>query len=172
LPYDEWFRYELINGKLYIWEASHVDHQWMLIQIGSALLRWSDKSRLGKPCPQLWTILSDTDGVIPDLSWHTRQQLKTRLNENGHFVGPPTLVVEILDPDGADRVYTQQVKLLLYETSGVPEYWIVDGQAQQIAVYRREQHRLWLDMVLWPGDILTSPLLPGFACPVARLFEE
>ncbi|MCV3216328.1 Uma2 family endonuclease [Plectonema radiosum NIES-515] len=64
----------------------------------------------------------------------------------------------------------KQVKLKLYATQGVREYWIVDRQLQQIQIYRREQATLVLAATLFSTDNLSSPLLPGFTCSVASLF--
>ena len=50
------------------------------------------------------------------------------------------------------------------------EYWIVDRQLQQVEVYRREKAILELVATLYVSDELTSPLMPGFTCPLARLF--
>ncbi len=62
------------------------------------------------------------------------------------------------------------LKLRMYAAYGIQEYWIVDWQLQQVTIYRREQGTLRPAATLLAGDTLTSPLLPGFACPVARLF--
>jgi Uma2 family endonuclease len=64
----------------------------------------------------------------------------------------------------------RQAKLKVYSMYGVQEYWIVDWQLQQVTIYRREQGMLRLALTLLAGDELSSPLLPGFACPLARLF--
>jgi Uma2 family endonuclease len=42
---------------------------------------------------------------------------------------------------------------------------------RQIEVYRRKQLALRLIATLYPADVLESPLLPGFRCSVAKLFE-
>jgi Uma2 family endonuclease len=52
------------------------------------------------------------------------------------------------------------------------EYWVVDWQQRQVEIYRREEATLVLIATLFAGDTLTSPLLPGFACQVARLFGK
>ncbi|MDZ8259377.1 Uma2 family endonuclease [Nostoc sp. ChiQUE01b] len=53
---------------------------------------------------------------------------------------------------------------------GVQEYWIIDRIAQRIEVYRRDNAQLKLVMRLLVDDVITSPLLPNFACEVAHLF--
>jgi Uma2 family endonuclease len=75
-------------------------------------------------------------------------------------------------PDNGTRyeIIDGEAKLKLYESRGVREYWIVDWRIQQLEVYRRDQAMLRLAATLFAEDVLTSPLLPGFSCPVARLF--
>jgi Uma2 family endonuclease len=52
----------------------------------------------------------------------------------------------------------------------VREYWLVDWQAQRVEVFRRSRAKLAPAATLLREDNLTSPLLPGFSCQVARLF--
>jgi Uma2 family endonuclease len=59
----------------------------------------------------------------------------------------------------------------LYSRRGVEEYWIADWRTMTLEVYRRQHNELQLVETLQAGDVLTSPLLPGFACPTDRLFE-
>lgn len=79
-------------------------------------------------------------------------------------------MIEVLSPGRANEDRDRRVKLKLYSRQGVHEYWIVDAMLQQISVYRRDEDRLVLDRTLHAGDILESPLLPGFSCKVSKLF--
>lgn len=79
-------------------------------------------------------------------------------------------MVEVLSPGPANEQRDRELKLSLYSRQGVQEYWIVDWQAQVVQVYRREQAALQLAATLFVGDVLTSPLLPGFTCPVDRFW--
>ncbi len=63
------------------------------------------------------------------------------------------------------------MKRKLYAREGVEEYWIVDGRARTVRVYRRAGDLLQPARTLTDADILTSPLLPGFAYPVRGLWE-
>ena len=65
----------------------------------------------------------------------------------------------------------REVKRKLYSRRGVMKYWIVDWQTRTVEVYRRQELALHLVATLYVVDTLTSPLLPGFACPIATLFE-
>jgi Uma2 family endonuclease len=62
--------------------------------------------------------------------------------------------------------------LKLYSRRGVLEYCIVDWQQRKMEVYRRQEQALHLVATLYATDTLTSPMLPGFACPVTQLFGD
>jgi Uma2 family endonuclease len=79
--------------------------------------------------------------------------------------------VEVLSPGEANERRDRQVKLKLYASQGVQEYWLADRRLCQIQVYRRERGMLKLVSTLFAEDELTSPLLPGFSCSVGDLFS-
>jgi Uma2 family endonuclease len=79
--------------------------------------------------------------------------------------------VEVLSPGSANERRDRGVKLKLSSRRGVSEYWIVDWQQRKVEVYRRQQMALQLLATLYAIDTLTSPVLPGFACPVVTLFD-
>lgn len=83
----------------------------------------------------------------------------------------PEIVVEVLSPGNANTRRDRETKLKLYSRRGVEEYWIVDWLMRQVEVYRREGHALQLAATLLARDELTSPLLPGFSCPVSGLVD-
>jgi len=64
----------------------------------------------------------------------------------------------------------RELKLKLYSVQGVREYWICDRQQRKVEVYRRENAVLKLAATFFNEDNLTSPLLPGFSCPIERFF--
>jgi Uma2 family endonuclease len=64
------------------------------------------------------------------------------------------------------------VKLKLYSTQGVEEYWSVSRELQQVEVYRRENAILKRVATYKAADTITSPMLPGFQCLVQRFFQQ
>ena len=116
-------------------------------------------------------IFSDADNVSPDVVWASTERLVEIQDEAGHFQGAPELVVEVLSPGKVNEDRDRSAKLKLYSIQGVQEYWIVDRTAQRIEIYRREQAQLTLTTTLLAQDTITSALLPGFECEVARLFS-
>lgn len=162
-------RYEIIDGELFVTRAPHWEHQAICISIGAVLKAWSDESGLGKPAIAPGIVFADSDNVIPDVVWVSSDRLERSLDEAGHLTAAPELVVEVLSPGEKNEKRDREVKLKLYSVQGVQEYWIVDGK-QKVEVYRREKAVLKLAATLFSQFILTSPLLPGFCCVVAKLF--
>jgi Uma2 family endonuclease len=66
---------------------------------------------------------------------------------------------------------TGGAKRKLYALEGVAEYWIIDWRARTVEVDRRAGDPLERAATLTDGDTLASPLLPGFAYPVADLWR-
>ncbi len=167
---DNGNRYEIIDGELFVTKAPHWKHQLTCGRIFSVLDSWSGSTGLGQSAINPGIIFTDTDNVIPDVVWASNERLAVLLDNAGHLTAAPELVVEVLSAGGENQRRDREAKLKLYSSRGVREYWIVDWQKQQIEVYRREQAVLRLVATLFINDELTSPLLPAFNCPVARIF--
>ena len=172
LPYDEWHRYEIIDGELFVSTAPGNDHQYTCAQSIIALGNWNNETGLGVVLVGPGVIFSDTDAVQPDVVWVSREQL-TAIEKNRHLHGAPELVIEVLSPGAANLRRDLEVKLRLYSQRGVKEYWAIDGRLETVRVYRPgTTGELVLAATLGRDETLTSPLLPGFALVIARLFRR
>jgi Uma2 family endonuclease len=167
---DNGNRYEIIDGELFVTRAPHWNHQQTCVRISTALDNWSQATKLGRVATAPGIIFSDTDAVIPDVVWASHERLGVLLDEAGHLTAAPELVVEVLSAGSENEKRDRELKLKLYSTRGVREYWIIDWRKQQVEVYRREQATLNLVATLMSGDELNSPLLPNFSCAIAQLF--
>ncbi len=172
LAADEWKRYEIIDGELFVTRAPHLRHQSVLRNICSAIDQWSDQTQLGEVFPTPGLIFSDADNVIPDAIWISVERMAQLTDDAGHFTGAPELVIEILSPGETNERRDRQAKLKLYSVQGVEEYWIVSRELQQVEVYRRENAVLKRVATYTSQDSITSPVLPGFQCPVQRFFKQ
>ncbi|MEB3181623.1 MAG: Uma2 family endonuclease [Nostocaceae cyanobacterium] len=168
---DNGNRYEIIDGELFVTRAPHWKHQKFCSKISTELEIWSEQTGLGEPAPGAGVIFTDADNVIPDVVWISKERLAAVLDDAGHLTAAPELVIEVLSPGEINERRDKEVKLKLYASQGVREYWIANWQLQQIQVYRRENAMLVLVATLFAGDELSSPLLPGFSCAVGRLFS-
>ena len=169
---DDGKRYEIIDGDLIVTRAPHWNHQQIAGRIFSALDSWSQSTGFGEAAFTPGIVFTDADNVIPDVVWVSHNALDQLLNDAGHLTGAPELVVEVLSSVGENRRRDYQLKLKLYSQQGAQEYWIVDPERQQVQAYRREEAVLALSATLHETDSLTSPLLPGFACPLAAVFAQ
>ncbi|HAX86793.1 MAG TPA: hypothetical protein DCY91_11160 [Cyanobacteria bacterium UBA11370] len=168
---DNGNRYEIIDGELFVTRAPHWEHQRVCSNTCTELNLWSRQTGLGKAASGAGIIFTDADNVIPDVVWASNERLAVLLDDAGHLTAAPELVVEVLSSGEENERRDREVKLKLYSSQGVREYWIADRLLQQIQVYRREKATLVLVATLFATDELTSPLLPDFSCPVARLFS-
>jgi Uma2 family endonuclease len=170
LAADEWKRYEIVDGELFVTRAPHWMHQRTTGNIYLELQNWSRSRSLGEAIITPGIIFSDTDNVIPDVVWVSSDRLANILDEEGHLTGAPELVVEVLSPGKINERRDKEAKLKLYSSQGVREYWIANWRWQQMEVHRRDNTQLKLMATLLNGDEITSPLLPGFNCQIQRFF--
>jgi Uma2 family endonuclease len=166
---DDGKRHEILDGEHYVSPAPTLWHQYLLLDLGSRLHVFVKIHRLGRVyAAPADVVFSRHDVVQPDLLFISRERLKIAREAN--VQGAPDLVIEILSK--STRRLDEGIKLRRYEYFGVREYWMVNDFRKTVTVYR------WIDgaFQLRPelsaaaGDILTTPLLPGLAIPLAELF--
>jgi Uma2 family endonuclease len=165
---DDGTRYEIIDGELFMAQAPHWRHQETCGKVFRVLDEWSETSGLGRASIAPGILFGEMDNVIPDVIWISHERLALLEDAAGRFTGAPELVAEVLSPGVENERRDREAKLKLYASHGVHEYWIVDWRLRQVEVYRREYATLRLVATLFVGDELSSPLLPGFTCPVKR----
>jgi Uma2 family endonuclease len=167
---DRFNRHEIIDGELFVTRAPDWKHQAVCINIGTVLKLWSDESDLGQPAITPDIIFSESNNVIPDIVWASKERLERLLDEEGHLTAAPELVVEVLSPSKVNEQRDREAKLKLYSVQGVLEYWIVNPREQTVEIYQRQNAVLKLAATLYRQDEITSPILPGFSCLVSKFF--
>ncbi len=172
LPENEGTHYEIIDGELVVTRAPHSKHQQTCGKIFRQLDVWSEESGLGEAIPSPGVLFSESDNVIPDVVWVSKETYASMLDESGHLTGAPELAVEVLSAGKEDQRRDREAKLNLYSSRGVREYWIADWRSRQLEVYRRENSQLKLVATLFSNDTVTSSLLPGFSCTVDKFFPQ
>ncbi|MGD1905292.1 MAG: Uma2 family endonuclease [Leptolyngbyaceae cyanobacterium] len=165
-----WKRHEIIDGELYVTRAPHIRHQGTGGNIHFELEAWSRQTRLGTPFQTPGVILTPNDAVIPDVVWISKDRLANGIDDSGHLIVAPELVVEVLSSGELNEQRDKEVKLKLYSRHGVQEYWVASWQRKTLEIYQRSEAQLQRVATLLENDVLTSPLLPGFETPVARIF--
>ena len=170
MPDVEGVRYEVIGGELHVSKQPHWHHQYVCNRLSSALDAWCDATAAGVVLFAPALIFSPENDVAPDLVWISRKRLARGTDAAGHLNVAPELVIEVLSYGSRNERRDRELKLGLYSREDVREYWIVDWRSRVVEIYRRGAGgELSLDTRLRSDDRLTSPLLPGFACPLSRL---
>jgi Uma2 family endonuclease len=165
-------RYEIIDAELFVSRAPGDEHQYCGARFVIDLGQWNDETSLGEVLVGPGVIFDIENAVEPDVVWISHERLAEFEEADRHLHGAPELVVEVLSPGAANRRRDLDRKLRLYSERGVPEYWAADPRTATVQVYRPgPAGALVLAATLGREDTLTSPVLPGFAADVARLFR-
>ena len=179
LTYDEFVhfpddgkRHELIDGEHYVTASPNTKHQQVSMELAFLIRAWLED----RPSGRIFTapydmVLTRFDVVEPDLIYLSNERA-AEIMTAAHLRGAPELVVEIGSPSTRQRDET--IKRHLYERTGVSEYWFVDPELDVVRVYVRAGEKFTRPQELSheAGDTLTTPLLPGLALPLSRIFRE
>lgn len=160
-------RYEVIDGELFVNAAPRLGHQRIQARLGYALVNYVETHNAGEVFyAPVDVLFSNTNVVQPDLL-----VLKNRGPEDDatKLEITPDLVIEIVSI--GNRKQDEVIKLKLYDTFAVPEYWIVDPELHVVKIYRRAKRRLALAEEVGIDGTITTPLLPGFALPARKIFR-
>jgi len=167
---DDGFRYELIEGELFVSPSPSVQHQIAISSLLSAVYQHAKEADLGLVLTApIGVRLPEEETIVqPDLLFISRERLD--LVKDNVIDGAPDLVVEILSP--SNWVFDRTRKQKAYEQAGVREYWIVDYRARTVDVLVLEGREYVQRGQYSEGDVAPSEALPGFAIPVADIFAR
>ena len=160
-------RYEVVNGVLYMSPSPNVWHQSIVGEIFAYLRDYVRGSRLGRVfMGPLDVELSYGHVVQPDvfvvLNKHFDRITKLRI------IGAPDLVVEIASPSTAR--HDLHAKLDAYASAGVPEYWVVNPDAQTVELLVLESGAYSSLGVFSGRTILPSQVVPDLPAEVEQFF--
>lgn len=161
-------RYELIEGELFVSRSPSLIHQRTVRNLSFLFTLYLRENPLGEILPGPGVIFSDFSGVIPDLVYVSFERGK-EIATGDRLTGAPELIIEVLSPGTENRRRDEHAKRQLYKKYGVKEYWILDPQQRTVQVFRTARFKL--TATLGVRDVLTTPLLPGFRCPVKEIFD-
>jgi len=161
---DDGRRYELIEGELFVFAGPSLSHQLLSGELYAFFRDAVTLKKLG------WVLTAPIEvkftgdnAAQPDLVVVLRDRAHV-LRETG-IDGAPSLVLEILSP--STRAYDLTTKAELYACHGVPEYWVVDIDAESVTIHELRDGRY----VPLPGDgIARSQVVPNLAVNVRALF--
>jgi len=141
-------RYELVDGELLVTPAPSGRHQRIVGELFVLLRDIVKRHRLGEVRlgPGRAQVTADSR-LQPDL--FVIAAVDGRLPRANDLVAKLLLVVEVLSP--ASARYDRITKRRFFQSHGVPEYWVVDGEAEVFEVWRGRDERAELvdDRLSW-----------------------
>lgn len=166
---DDGTRYEIIDGELVVMPSPVVTHQRIVGRLFLAFHAQVQERGQGEVLmAPLDVIMAPTRVVQPDLIV-VRAEHREILRE--HVEGVPDLLVEVLSP--SNHKHDLVTKRRLYARNRVPEYWIVDPDAQTIEVLELVDGGLSYRQHGWygPGDRVHGATL-AIELDIDELFRE
>lgn len=162
-------RCELIDGVAYMAAFPIPDHQFLAMVLSGYMFQQIMETGLGVVYQVAGVVVSDNSALGPDIV----VVLTERVGIIGPTVidgGPPDIVVEVLSSNRhTDLVRKRQ----LYEAAGVPEYWILDGDADTLTALALGDDGTYQERALLTSvDTLTTPPFPDFSLPMAQVFDH
>lgn len=162
---------QLINGELVL-NSPAARHQRIILWLSHLFLRHAEEHPgLGELGTEIDTPMDRFNVYKPDLWWVPEDQRLA--SHDNRFATPPPLVVEVRSP--STWRYDVGTKLRTYDSVGVSEVWLVDTAADVVLVYRRNEPTsasFDVELELGAGDVLTTPLIPGWEIDLAGLFAR
>jgi Uma2 family endonuclease len=162
---------QLVDGVMIVNEPTLL-HNLSQVRILNALTNWVEAAPGRGFASTPTDVVADEYNVFgPDVVWLSEQRIPERLDKR--LEGMPDLAVEVRSP--STWRYDIGKKRAAYERAGQPELWLVDTASRTVIVCRRsakDAPSFDIELELSESDELTSPQLPGFSLPVARIFSR
>ncbi|MBN9523157.1 Uma2 family endonuclease [bacterium] len=159
-------RYELDDGRLVVMPPPGDIHGRTQAKVTRYLATDAEEVGLGAAWAEVGVVLRrNPDRVVgADAAFVLAASLPARRSVEGYLETLPEIVVEIRSKN--DTTPEVLAKRDEYFAAGGTAVWVLDPDDQTVTVYTPAAP----PVVFGPADTLTSPLLPGFAVPVAKLF--
>ena len=127
-------RYELIDGEIYFLASPFYPHQKAVKEILTEFVIWfRDKKCEPLAAPFDVTLFKSEKNICvvqPDILVICDRD---KIDKKGRYTGVPSLVVEVLSESTSSK--DNVIKLNLYMSTGVKEYWIVNTESKEIYIY-------------------------------------
>jgi Uma2 family endonuclease len=162
--------YELWEGVLRIMAPPGDEHGGVENAFAEVLRTQGQRRGHGRSrCGEVAIILSrNPDTVVgADVAFITSDQLPVRRSREGYLETIPALIVEVLSKNDTNREIKQ--KVASYLAAGARVVWVADPRRRIVIAHRAGE----TPVELGTSDTLTAEgIIPGFAVPVAELFED
>ena len=156
--------YEYAKGELIPMSPATRRHGKISISIIRHLDRYVYENGLGELYTAETIFQVGERMMKPDVAFVSTDRLD--VDEDATFPIPPDLAIEVVSPsDVHSRVVR---KALDYLAAGTRLVWVLDPVSQAVTVYRSESD---IELLTREATLTGEDVVPGFTCPVAKLFE-
>jgi Uma2 family endonuclease len=158
---DDGRRWELFDGEAFMVPSPDVEHQDVLMRLARQIWEYLDRYGGGRVfVAPLDVVLSEENIFQPDVIFVADADASVITEK--HIRGAPTWVIEVV----SDPVRDRRDKREKYMRFGISEYWTVDPELRQVAVFRPNAAA----RVMEPPGQLAPNSLPGLLIDLDMVF--
>jgi Uma2 family endonuclease len=132
------------------------------------LQAWNRRSKLGKVFDSSTGFkLSNGSTRSPDVSWIAINRWNSLTKEQIRGFAPidPDFVIELMS--FTDNLADLQQKMSEYQSCGVKLGWLINPDAKQVEIYRRDRDK---QVIYNPSNLSGEELLPGLTVDLTNIF--
>lgn len=164
LPTPDSEAYELVEGELVPLAAPSPHHSDVCRNVEFAAYEYFRKNPIGTTYREVNCRLGPGTIRRPDVAIFLFDRLRDADRSKGPFPFAPDIAVEVLSP--SELAVENNRKVHEYLAAGGKEVWVIDQANGEIFVRTASNTRQ-----VASGDVLMTPLLPGFSVPVDELLK-
>jgi Uma2 family endonuclease len=159
---------EWVDGAVVMTSPASLRHQDIMNFLEAIITTYTQIHELGKVTNAPFQMKLKHSGREPDLLFVAKEHLG-RLKKT-YLDGPADLVVEIISPESQERDRTD--KFNEYREAGIPEYWLIDPEAEQALFYQLDEAGQYQTILPDAIGIYHSRAIPGFWLRVDWLWKD
>ncbi len=161
-------RRELVDGQLIEYDMPTKLHENIIMLLGTWLTNWGLQHGHRVLGSGYKVRINDKNGAMPDIQMFTDAEWRKAPNE-ALDAGRPTLAVEVISP--TSRAHDRVRKLNWYAGIGVPEYWIIDGEAQTLERLTLSRGHYTLAQVVAGDEVFRPKRFKGLKISLKQLWD-
>jgi len=161
---------EWVEGKVLLTSPNSTRHQDIVVFLLTLLNLYVTRRKLGRvmTAPYLMRLHQPPRGREPDILFVAQAGFE-RVSKQ-YLNGPADLVVEVISPESISR--DRGDKSYEYEMAGIPEYWLIDPQREQVEFYQLDEQGHYSLVLGGHNGEYISRAIPGLTIDASWFWQE